>query len=73
MAALPRFSVPHTAGLEQFRAANTGAPATLAASGVKETGLAAVADEVLAEPCASPRPVHRRDLETLLHQAFRPA
>ncbi|MGW4396225.1 maleylacetate reductase [Amycolatopsis nivea] len=51
----------------------TGAPTDLAALGAKETDLAAVVDEVLANPYANPRPVHRPDLEALLRQAFRPA
>ncbi|MFD2468939.1 maleylacetate reductase [Amycolatopsis silviterrae] len=53
-------------------AAGTGAPANLAALGVTEPDLARVVDEVLANPYANPRPVHRADLESLLHQAFRP-
>ncbi|WP_406635928.1 maleylacetate reductase [Amycolatopsis sp. WGS_07] len=54
-------------------AASTGAPTTLAALGVTESDLARVVDEVLANPYANPRPVPRADLESLLHQAFRPA
>ncbi|SFQ48666.1 hypothetical protein [Amycolatopsis rubida] len=63
----PPSPCPPPAALTEL-AANTGA-ATNLASGVRETELAAVVDEVL----ANPRPVHRLDLEALPHQAFRPA
>ncbi|MFE3174325.1 maleylacetate reductase [Amycolatopsis sp. NPDC059235] len=53
--------------------ADTGAPTNLAALGVTQADLASVVNEVLANPYANPRPVHRPDLEALLHRAFRPA
>ncbi len=47
-----------------------GAPHRLSALGVRESDLPAVAEDVLADPYANPRPVGRAELERLLAEAF---
>ena len=66
----PALGPSMAAGLWDF-AEITGAPRSLAAIGVRETDLTAVADAALATTFANPRPLRREDLLAMLHAAWR--